>query len=201
MFTGIIQELGTVRTVARTRSLMRLGIHAPQTVANAQRGESVAVNGVCLSLIRHHQSLLEFEVIPETQRLTNLGRLRVGAHVNLERSLTLSDRLNGHLVLGHVDGVGRIISRQQRPGQVVLRIRMDRKFRRYVVPKGPLAVDGVSLTVGESLRATECSVFLIPETIHRTTLGVRQVGDLVNIEVDYVAKLVAQLHDRARGSP
>ena len=198
MFTGIIQELGTVRTVARTRSLMRLDIHAPQTVVNAQRGESIAVNGVCLSLMRHHQSLLAFEVIPETQRLTNLGRLRAGARVNLERSLTLSDRLNGHLVFGHVDGIGSIVRVRRQAGQLELTIRVGRELRRYLAPKSPLAVDGVSMTVGSRLSQTACSVFLIPETLRKTTLGSRRVGDRVNLELDYIAKLVAQLV-RVRG--
>jgi len=193
MFTGIVQELGTVVAVERARSIARLSVHAPKTASELLAGESVAINGVCVSIVQVRQGAMTFEMIPETRRLTNLGKLSVGARVNVERSLTLSDRLNGHLVLGHVDGVGQVIRRGNTAGQVVLEIRIARALRRYLVPKGPVAVDGVSLTVDDRISQTTFSVFLIPETLHKTTLGSRRVGDLVNIEVDYFAKLIAQL--------
>ena len=192
MFTGIIKELGTVWAVARGRGIVRLRVHAPQTAARLAVGDSVAMNGVCLSIVRIHQGALEFEMVPETRRLTNLGSLSSGARVNVEPSLTLGDRLNGHIVLGHVDGVGRIVRSSKKAGDVVIGIRVDEALRCYLVPKAPIAVDGVSLTVGARLTSTSFSVFLIPETIRQTTLGFRRVGDLVNIELDYFAKLVAQ---------
>lgn len=196
MFTGITQELGTVVQIDRSRTVDRLTIHAPKIADHLEVGESVAVNGVCLSVVRQRQGRLTFEVIPETRRLTSLKTIASGSRVNLERSLSLSDRLNGHLVLGHVDGVGRIVRRRQVAGDVVLDIRVDRALRRFIVPKGPIAVDGVSLTVGTRLAATTFEVFLIPETIRKTTLGLHRVGDLVNIELDYFAKLIAQLVSR-----
>ncbi|HAM39977.1 MAG TPA: riboflavin synthase [Candidatus Omnitrophica bacterium] len=203
MFTGLVQELGTVVRVERARSVDRLTVHAPKTADHLETGESVAVNGVCLSVVRRRPSELVFEAIPETRRLTSLKTVTAGSRVNLERSLTLSDRLNGHVVFGHVDGVGRIVRRRHQAGDVVLEIRVDRSLRRFIVPKGPVAVDGVSLTVGTKLTPTAFQVFLIPETIRKTTLGLRKVGDLVNIELDYFAKLVTQvvssrLDDRRR---
>ena len=198
MFTGIVQELGTVVRIERARSVDRVTVHAPKTADHLENGESVSVNGVCLSIVQRRPSRLTFEVIPETRRLTSLKTVTAGSRVNLERSLTLSDRLNGHLVLGHVDGAGRIIRRRQAVGDLVLEIRVDRALRRFIVPKGPIAVDGVSLTVGTRLTSTTFPVFLIPETIRKTTLQFRRVGDLVNIELDYFAKLIAQLIDQRK---
>jgi riboflavin synthase len=199
MFTGIVQELGTVYSLERARrsgkradDVDRLHVFAPKTAAGLVPGESVAINGACLSVVSVRQGAMTFEIIPETRRLTNLGTLSAGARVNVERSLTLSDRLNGHVVLGHVDGVGRILRCQKKAGEVALGIRVDAGLRRYLVPKAPIAVDGVSLTVGARVASAMFSVFLIPETIHKTTLGLRRVGDLVNIEADYFAKLLIQ---------
>ena len=193
MFTGIIRELGTVVARERADGVHRLRIHAPTLSRGLAVGESVAVNGVCLSAVQIRQGTVTFEMIPETCRLTTLGALRSGDRVNLEPSVTLSDRLNGHLVFGHVDGVGTIARVQRQPGQVALTIRVGRALRRYLVPHSPLAVDGVSVTVGSRLSPSACSVFLIPETFRKTTLGARRVGERVNLEIDYVAKLVAQM--------
>ena len=192
MFTGLITEQGTISTVRRAGGIVRLTIHAPRTAPRLAIGESVAINGVCLSVVSTRRGMLTFEAIQETQRLTNLGRLAAGDRVNVEPSLTLSDRLNGHLVLGHIDGLGRIRRRAQQAGEVALEIQVSRDLRRYLVPKAPIAVDGVSLTVGARLTPTTLTVFLIPETMRKTTLGDCRVGDAVNIEVDYVAKLIAQ---------
>lgn len=192
MFTGIITELGTIVRRQRQRGLERLHILAPQTAEECAVGDSVAVNGACLSVTRVANDILEFEMIPETRTLTNLGRAMVVSRVNLEPSLSLTDRLHGHLVLGHVDGLGRIRRREQRAGQTVLTIQLASALRRYVVSKGPIAIDGVSLTVGGHVSNHSFSVFLIPETLRKTTLEFRRVGDFVNIEVDYVAKLIMQ---------
>jgi len=193
MFTGIVQEVGTLIAARRTNAVDRLTIQAPKTAQGLAIGESVAVNGACLSVVQADAGRLVFEMIPETRRLTNLGALREGASVNLERSLTLSDRLNGHVVLGHVDGLGRILRRRTLPGQVVLDIAVERGIGRWLVPKGPITVDGVSLTVGPQPTSTRCSVFLIPETLRKTTLGCDSHGSVVNLEVDYFAKLLAQM--------
>ena len=193
MFTGIVQELGTVARLERAKGLVRLAIQAPNTALRVQRVESVAVHGVCLSVVDIRPHTLIFEVIPETLRLTTLGALRAGSRVHLEPSLSVSDRLSGHILFGHVDGLGTVVRRRQRPGELALDIRVPPALRRFLVPKGPVAVDGVSLTVGEAPTASTFSIHLIPETLRLTTVGAKQVGDRVNLELDYFAKLVHQL--------
>jgi riboflavin synthase len=190
MFTGIIQEIGTVMRLARAGDVARLTVAAPHISRGLGLGESVAVNGVCLSVVRLRQGLLEFEMVPETQRLTTLGRLRSGSRVNVEPSLRLCDRLNGHLVLGHVDGTGRITRLRRRGEHVVMALRMPPALSRYCVAKGPIAVDGVSLTIGSRRSGTDLEIYLIPDTLRKTIFGERRVGDAVNLEVDYLAKLI-----------
>ena len=196
MFTGIIQELGTVVRATRARRLDQVVIHAPKMAEGLAIGESVAVNGTCLTVVRTDGARLQFDAIPETRALTTIGRLSAGDRVNMERSLTLSDRLNGHVVLGHVDGIGTIVRRAQQDGQLALTIRVPAAWRKHLVPKGSIAIDGVSLTIGARISAAAFSVFLVPETIRQTVLGDRQVGDPVNIELDYFAKVVAQFVKR-----
>ena len=193
MFTGIIQEIGTVAHVERSKGLERLAIYAPTTASHVQRLESVAVNGVCLSVVAVRQGTLVFELIPETQRLTTLANLRQGSRVNLEPSLRLCDRLNGHLVFGHVDGSGTVVKRRQLAGELVLEIRFPSpRLRPFIIAKGPITVNGVSLTIGGKVSPSFFNVHLIPETLRQTTLGSCVVGDRVNLEVDYVAKLIQQ---------
>jgi riboflavin synthase len=193
MFTGIVQELGTVMRVSRGKGLVRLSVEAPRTASRVEPSESVAVSGVCLSVVDVRAGALTFEVIAETLALTALGTLRSGARVNLEPSLSITDRLGGQILFGHVDGTGTVARRRQRSGEAILDIRIPAALRRLLVPKGPVAVDGVSLTVGGVLTGSAFSVHLIPETLRRTTLSTLGVGDRVNIEADYFAKLVAQL--------
>ena len=204
MFTGLIQELGTVIRVQRSKGLIRLGLEAPKTAARVQRLDSVAVNGVCLSVVGCDERTMAFEVIQETARLTTLSTVRCGNRVNLELSLGMSDRLGGQILFGHVDGVGTIVQRRERPGGVALTVRLASSMRKFVVPKGPIAVDGVSLTVGEVLTSATFAVHLIPETLRQTTLRFLAVRDRVNLEVDYLAKLVWQFtrrQDRVAGGP
>ena len=192
MFTGIIQELGTVERVERLRGLLRLSVHAPKTASKVGRLESVAVSGVCLSVVDLRHGTMTFEVIRETQSLTTLGSLRRGDRVNLEPSLSVSDRLSGHFVFGHVDGIGTVAARRELDGEVRLDLRVPAALRRFLVAKGPVAVDGVSLTVGRVVRGSTVTIHLIPETMRQTTLGDQRVGSRVNIELDYVAKLLWQ---------
>lgn len=196
MFTGIIQHIGTISQVRRRDAVTELEVHASAACEGLKAGESVAVNGVCLTVVRAGRSAFTAEVIPETQRLTTLGRIARGDAVNLERSLRITDRLSGHLVLGHVDGMGRVLRRAVKAREVGLELAVDRSVGRYLVPKGPITIDGVSLTLGSRVSSTRCQVFIIPETMHRTTVWRLQAGDLVNIEVDYFAKLIAQLAGR-----
>ena len=192
MFTGIIQEIGTVARVERSRGLVRLTIYAPTLASRVGTLESVAMNGVCLTVVTIRHGTVAFEVIPETQRLTNLGTLRRGDRVNLEPSLTIADRFNGHIVLGHVDGQGVLVKRRQLAGELILEIRVPVAVRTLLVPKGPVTVDGVSLPVGKRLTRRTFHVHLIPETLRRTTLEHCRNGDHLNIEFDYLAKLVQQ---------
>jgi riboflavin synthase len=193
MFTGIVQELGTVMGIRRGKGLVRLSVEAPRTASKVQSSESVAVNGVCLSVVSVQAPALTFEVIAETLSLTTLGKLRGGARVNLEPSLSITDRLGGQILFGHVDGMGTVAKRRQRSGETTLDIRVPGALRRFLVPKGPVAVDGISLTVGRVLAGSTFSVHLIPETLRRTTLSDIGEGGRVNLEVDYFAKLIAQL--------
>ena len=190
MFTGIVQEIGTVLRTQRDRGVMRLTIQAPQTAARVQPMESIAVHGVCLSAVSVREPSIVFEVIGETQQVTTLGRLRQGSRVNVEPSLTLTDRLNGHITLGHVDGTAVVTRRRELPKELVLTFRIDGRLRPWLVPKGPVAVDGVSLTVGRHVTRSTFSIHLIPETLRRTTLRALRVGDRVNVEVDYLTKVV-----------
>ncbi len=192
MFTGIIRELGTVERITRGQGITRLAIRAPGVASRVQRLESVSVNGVCLSVVDIRRQTLVFEMITETQRLTTLAALRNGDRVHLEPSLSLSDRLNGHVLFGHVDGLGKIVKRRELKGELVLEIRIPASLRPFLVSKGPVAVDGVSLTVGKTLTASTFTIHLIPETLRATILRSRKVGDRVNVELDYFAKLVHQ---------
>ena len=201
MFTGIVQELGTVVKVERSRGLVRLTMAASKTAARVQRLDSVAVNGVCLSVVSVHPPTMTFEVIRETQGLTTLGSLHSGDRVNVEPSLLLTDRLNGHLVMGHVDGMGKVVKRRQLPNELVIELRIANTLRRCLVPKGPVTVDGISLTVGSALTASTFTIHLIPETLRQTTLRSLAVSDRVNVEVDYLAKLVFQFLRTRDGRP
>ena len=195
MFTGIIREIGQVVRVRRRQDVVELLVRAPDTAAAVGPLESVSISGVCLTVVSARQGVLIFEVIPETQRLTSLGTVRAGDRVNVEPSLAVTGRFNGHVVFGHVDGVGTVMRRRQRDGELVLDIRVDRRLRPSLVSKGPVALDGVSLTVGRTIAASSFSVHLIPETLRQTTLGERRPGGRLNIELDYVAKLVRQYLD------
>ena len=192
MFTGIVRELGTIARLERSQGVVRLTIDGPKTASQLERLDSLAVNGVCLSVVNLRQRLITCEVIRESLALTTLGGLKRGQRVNLEPSLAVSDRLNGHLVFGHVDGVGTVIGRRLLAGEQILEIRVAPQLRSFLVPKGPVAVDGISLTVGRQVTRATFTVHLIPETLRMTTLGGCRIGMRVNLEVDYLAKLVRQ---------
>lgn len=196
MFTGIIREIGTIQSMKTAKGLVRLTLYAPKTAFHVKRMESIAVNGVCLTVIEHRTDELTFEMIPQTRRLTALCFLGIGDRVNVEPSLAVSDRLNGHLVFGHVDGMGRVVKRKQSRGELTLTIRVPARLRRLLVSKAPIAVNGVSLTVGQRLGALTFPIHLIPETLRQTTLGGLKVGDRVNIEADYIAKLLQEFAKR-----
>jgi riboflavin synthase len=192
MFTGIVEELGEVVAVAELDQAARLTIRGPIVVADARSGDSIAVNGVCLTVVDHDGVTFTADVMAETLHRSSLGVLRAGSQVNLERPLTLSARLGGHLVQGHVDGTGQILGRSPAQHWDVVTVELPQELARYVVSKGSITVDGVSLTVVE-IGPGWFSVSLIPTTLAATTLGSKGPGDPVNLEVDIVAKYVEKL--------
>ena len=189
MFTGIVEERGQVREVTTSR----LDVSCRTVTSDAAVGDSIAVNGVCLTVVERSSEHLAFDLSEETVRRTSFSRLGPGDAVNLERPLTLSSRLGGHLVQGHVDGVGEIASLEPTDdGGAWLTVRVPEELRRYLVEKGSVGVDGISLTVA-NLDGTTFSVALIPHTLAATTLGSAAAGDPVNLEVDVIARYVEAL--------
>lgn len=198
MFTGIVEELGEVAGIEDLGEAARITVRGPQVAASSARGDSVAVNGVCLTVTATAGQTFTADVMAETLRRSALGSLAAGSPVNLERPLRLDGRLGGHLVQGHVDGVGTLLSRAPGPHWDVLRIAVPPQLARYLVEKGSIAVDGVSLTVsgtgdGSGPGAPWFEVSLIPTTLELTTLGLAQPGSAVNLEVDVIAKYVERL--------
>ena len=193
MFTGIVEELGIVKAVHKNAGGARLKISAREVLTDATIGASISVNGCCLTVVEMAADWWAVDAVEETLRRTALGELKVGDPVNLERPVRLSDRLGGHLVQGHVDGVGIIASKiAQSDGSVAFRATAPPAILRYVVEKGSIAVDGVSLTV-TAVDNDSFSIALIPHTLAVTTLGVKGIGDPVNLEVDLMAKYVERL--------
>lgn len=204
VFTGIVEELGEVVTVERAEDSARLTVRGPLVTAGATAGDSIAVNGVCVTVTGTTDGTFCADVMGETLRRSSLGELASGSEVNLERPLRLEDRLGGHLVQGHVDAVGKILQRGRGASPAahwdVVRISVPPHLAPYVVEKGSIAVDGVSLTISalgtgpdEAGQADWIEVSLIPETLARTTLGRKQPGDPVNLEADVIAKYVERL--------
>lgn len=194
MFTGIVEELGEVLALDRDGDSARLTVRGDITLADAGHGASIAVDGCCLTVTDRAADTFTADVMAESLDRTSLGAVRAGSRVNLERPVTVRDRLGGHLVQGHVDGVGTIVAREHTERWDVVTISVPVGLLRYVALKGSIAVDGVSLTVsGLSDEAGTLSVSLIPTTLAMTTLGHKQRGDPVNLEVDVVAKYVERL--------
>jgi riboflavin synthase len=192
VFTGIVEELGSVVAVQPQGDAVRLRIRGPLVTGDAVHGASIAVNGVCLTVVEHADGEFTADVMQETLDRSSLGALGPGSPVNLERPVTLDARLGGHLVQGHVDGTGTILERTPSEHWEVVRVSLPDDLGRYVVEKGSITVDGVSLTVVEAARDS-FTVSLIPTTLGLTTLGSKTVGDPVNLEVDVVAKYVERL--------
>lgn len=197
MFTGIVEELGRVRSLEDRAGAARLVVQCATVNRDSSVGESVAVNGVCLTAVEVTGEALSFDLARETLDRSTLGRLRAGDPVNMERPLTLATRLGGHLVQGHVDGVAAVRSVERNGARASIRIALPPYLRPYVVEKGSIAVDGVSLTV-TAVDDEGFEVALIPHTLAATTLGERGPGDGVNLEADVVAKYVENLARRGR---
>jgi riboflavin synthase len=192
MFTGIIEELGTVRSLRREAGAARLAVAASVVLDGTAVGDSICVNGVCLTVVEMTGGEFSADVANETLTVTNLGGLRVGDRVNLERALRLSARVGGHLVTGHVDAVGRIREKRQESNSWRVFFDAPESSLRYVIKKGSIAVDGISLTVADMDRSG-FSVAMIPHTAKLTTLGFKSAGDSVNLETDIIGKYVERL--------
>jgi riboflavin synthase len=199
LFTGIVEELGEVVAIDRDGDSARLTVRGPDVTADAKRGDSIAINGVCLTVTLTSGGEFTADVMGETLGRSSLGALTPGAPVNLERPMRPDGRLGGHIVQGHVDGTGLIVARRPAGNWEVVRISVPAELARYVVQKGSVAIDGVSLTISALSPPDDpagqpwIEVSLIPETLERTTLGSKQPGEIVNLEVDLIAKYVERL--------
>jgi riboflavin synthase len=197
MFTGIVEELGEVVALEPGAESARITVRGPVVTGDAVHGASIAVNGVCLTVVERQADAFTADVMLETLRRTSLAGLAAGTRVNLERPVAAAGRLGGHVVQGHVDGTGTVVERVPGDRWEVVRIALPDRLARYVVEKGSIAVDGVSLTVASIEDAgphgPTFTVSLIPETLARTTLGLRAVGEVVNLEVDVLAKYLERL--------
>ena len=198
MFTGIVEGIGTVTEVQRRGDLLSLGIAIPPSLTDIAVSDSICVNGVCLTVTVCSEGNFQAEISPETLHRTNVGSLRPSDTVNLERALKISDRLGGHLVTGHVDVTGSVAEFIRDAGSFVMTIRVPRDIVHYLVEKGSVTVEGVSLTVS-GMRGDEFTVAIIPYTAENTTLGKKKIGDVVNIEVDIIGKYVKRFLEGGNG--
>lgn len=192
MFTGLVAELGTVQGLLRQGESYHLTVQAKKVLQNLKIGDSVAVNGACLTVVKMTEDSFTADVMPETVRLTNIGSLNVGERVNLERTLRLIDGLDGHIVSGHIEGQGTIAARRIDGIAMVVTIATEPKLLKYIIKKGSIAIDGISLTV-TNVNDSGFSVSLIPHTAKETTLGFKDVGDSVNLETDIIGKYVEHM--------
>ncbi len=192
MFSGIVEEMGAVTVLRKTLAGARLTILASTVLDDLKIGDSVSVNGICLTVVSRSERDFSVEVSPETLSVTTLGGFAVGMPVNLERAMKLNERIGGHLVAGHVDGVGVIRSRQQDSNAIVFTIGAPPEILRYCVTKGSITVDGISLTIN-AITEQGFSVAIIPHTAKVTILGLKQVNDPVNLESDLIGKYVERL--------
>lgn len=198
MFTGLIIELGEVVSLEKKAESARLSLRANEVVKDAAPGDSIAINGVCLTAVNIEKDVLSFDVSYETLKSTNLGNLKRGDRVNLEPSLRPNSKLGGHFVTGHVEGIGKIRSKTPLGNALRIEIEAPDNVLRYLVEKGSVAVDGISLTVVDVLKDA-FSVVIIPHTAKLTTIGFKNVGDTVNLEPDILGKYVAKFFSRQSG--
>ena len=192
MFTGIVEELGRVSAIENLPDAIRLTIEGPLVASDLHRGDSIAVSGTCLTAVEFDDKGFTADVMQETLNLTSLDGIKVGDPVNLERAMTAATRFGGHVVQGHVDGVGQIISREPSENWEWVRVSVPADLMKYVVLKGSITIDGVSLTINE-VGDDFVGLSLIPETLRLTTLGSKQVGSKVNLEADVMAKHIERL--------
>lgn len=199
MFTGIVETTGMIQALDGGRDGLKLTVEAPSLAPDLAQGASVAVNGVCLTIVDYGDEAFSVEIVPETVSRTTFGNLQVGHRVNLERPMRLSDRIDGHLVQGHVDGVGRIAAREEQGNSLWYEVEIPDDLTPFVIEKGSIALDGISLTIA-GLAGNLAAVSIIPHTASITTFGSRQIGDEINIEVDMIGRYVASLMHTGRNA-
>ena len=192
MFTGIVEEIGFIEKLTKTKSGLRFVIEAKVIMDSMEIGDSVSVNGVCLTVSKIKQNYFYVDLVEETIKKTNLGSLKKGSNVNLERAITLATRLGGHILQGHIETIGTIVGKKVNNDSAILSINIETEFLKYCLPKGSIAIDGISLTIA-TISDNIISIALIPHTLKKTTLGSKKNGDLVNIETDIIGKYVERL--------
>jgi riboflavin synthase len=197
MFTGIIKELGRAHSLSGLGNIYKLSVEAKDIVSGLTIGDSVAVNGVCLTLTGKNKNILEFDVMAETIRRTGLGKLGPGNVVNLEDALKASSAIGGHFVTGHIDCVGRIRDIKRSADETLIEVTFPEEYSTLVVQKGSIALDGISLTVGKAVK-NSVMVYIIPHTLKVTTLGAKRIGDEINIEFDLIGKYIANMVEKGR---
>ncbi len=189
MFTGIIEDIGTIKTLQSDRQSMEITVISKKIVEDVKLGDSIAVNGVCLTVISFNDQELTMDVMPETVKATNLQQLTIGDPVNLERAMSANGRFGGHFVSGHVDGVGKVVRKRPLANAVYIDIELSKELTSFCIPKGSITIDGTSLTIFH-VEKNGVTVSLIPHTYKETILGMKKIGDLVNVETDLVGKYI-----------
>ena len=192
MFTGLVEELGKIKAIARGVKSVRLTVAASKVLHDVKLGDSIAVNGTCLTVVEYNENCFTADVMPETVDSTALASLKIGARVNLERTLSIGDRFGGHIVSGHIDGIGIILAKDNNDNAIIVKIKAGSEVMRYIVKKGSIAIDGISLTIVD-FAEDWFTVSLIPHSASVTTLGFKKTGDIVNLEADVIGKYVEKL--------
>ncbi|MED3802632.1 riboflavin synthase [Lysinibacillus xylanilyticus] len=200
MFTGIVEDIGTVKTLQSDKQSMEITVVSKKMIEDVKLGDSIAVNGVCLTVTRFNELELTMDVMPETVRATNLQQLAVGDPVNLERAMSANGRFGGHFVSGHVDGVGKILRKRPLANAVYIDIELSKELTSYCIPKGSITIDGTSLTLFH-VEENGVTVSLIPHTYKETILGMKKMGALVNVETDLVGKYILHQLKSRQESP
>ncbi len=190
MFTGLVEEIGKVLSSAPSGAGIKFSVSAKKILSDAKIGDSIAINGACLTIVEIFDNGFSFDVSPETLERTNLGLLKIGDYVNLERALRLSDRLGGHLVQGHIDTTAKIKDIIPLREHTIFKIDIPQNYRNLIVEKGSIAIDGISLTINKILNKSTIELNIIPHTIKETNLQFRKIGDVVNVEFDIIGKYV-----------
>ncbi|MCD6539157.1 MAG: riboflavin synthase [Candidatus Omnitrophica bacterium] len=191
MFTGIIKEVGRIKKISKRSDLWGIGLYSEKVYSQVAEGGSVSVNGVCLTVTRKERNLLYFDITSATLNISNLKHLKIGDYVNLEPSLSLGDKLEGHFVLGHIDTTAKIKKFTKIKNTALLEIEVPSDFKKYLIPKGSVAVEGISLTIAE-VKNNSFRVNIIPYTLENTNLKYKRIGSFLNIEFDYLGKVVLE---------